>query len=195
MYINNLRQQIRKKRNALGPAGQTLAARQLDLNLRTFPPMNRARHIGLYLANDGEIDPAHFMRWMFTQAKHCYLPVLDARDESPMKFAEIKPDSRFKPNQFGIPEPVVDSSELQQASALDIVLLPLVAFNLEGHRIGMGGGFYDRTLAFTREQPYDQRPALIGLAHEFQRHDAIEPTPWDIPLDALATEKRVITFT
>ena len=194
MDIQQLRQRIRNKRSALGPAGQALAAQQLDRNLRGHPPISRARHIGLYLANDGEIDPADFMRWAFTQAEHCYLPVLDTEHELPMKFAEIRPESRFRPNRFGIPEPVVEASELNEAAVLDVILLPLVAFNMQGHRIGMGGGFYDRTLAFTVGLPRDQRPNLIGLAHEFQRHDAIEPNSWDIPLDALATENRVITF-
>ena len=111
-----------------------------------------------------------------------------------MQFAEITPGSHFKPNRFGIPEPVVDATDLHSAEALDIILLPLVAYDLHGHRIGMGGGFYDRTLAFTRSCPYDQRPELIGLAHEFQYDDKIEPAPWDINLDSLATEKRMIIF-
>ena len=195
MDIHKLRQHIRQKRSALGPAGQALAAQQVDINLRAYPPVNRARHIGLYLANDGEIDPADFMRWAFTQAKHCYLPVLDIEHELPMKFAEIRPESRFKPNRFGIPEPVVEASQLQDAAVLDLILLPLVAFDMRGNRIGMGGGFYDRTLAFTSALAPDQRPTLVGLAHDFQRHDTIEPASWDIPLDALATESRVITFT
>jgi 5-formyltetrahydrofolate cyclo-ligase len=111
-----------------------------------------------------------------------------------MKYAEIAPDSRFEPNRFGIPEPVVATGDLVDASALDVILLPLVAFDLKGNRVGMGGGFYDRTLEFTRQQPYDRRPKLIGLAHEFQYTDALKPSPWDIPLDGIVTDKRAIHF-
>jgi len=194
MDINRLRQKIRQQRNTLGAAGQSIAARALDKQLRAFSITARARHIGLYLANDGEIDPLHFMQWAFTQARHCYLPVLNTLQGQPMKFAEITPQSRFEPNRFGIPEPVVKPHEMLDAGKLNAVLLPLVAFDLNGHRIGMGGGFYDRTLEFTRQQPYDQRPKLIGLAHEFQYSGEIKPSPWDIPLDGIATEKRAILF-
>jgi len=194
MDIKTLRQTIREQRNALGPAGQLIAAQELDAQLRAFSVMRSARHIGLYLANDGEIDPAQFMHWAFTQARHCYLPVLNTQQGQPMKFAEITPDSHFEPNRFGIPEPVVDAGGLFDAHTLDIILMPLVAFDFEGHRIGMGGGFYDRTLEFTRQRPYDQRPKLIGLAHEFQYTETIKPSPWDIPLDGIATEKRAVLF-
>lgn len=194
MDIKHLRQKIRKQRSALGPAGQSIAARGLDTQLRAFSVTASARHIGLYLVNDGEIDPAKFMHWAFTQARHCYLPILNIRQDQPMKFAEITPQSHFELNRFGIPEPVVKSEELLNARELDVVLMPLVAFDLIGNRIGMGGGFYDRTLEFTRQHPYDQRPKLIGLAHEFQYSGEIEPSPWDIPLDGIATEKRALLF-
>lgn len=195
MDTQQLRQRIRSKRSALGPAGQALAAQKLDRTLRSDPAIRKARHIGLYLANDGEIDPADFMRWAFSQAKHCYLPILNPAQEHPMTFAEIRPDSHFQLNRFGIPEPVVAAGDKHEADFLDVILLPLVAFNLRGDRVGMGGGFYDRTLEFTRDLPIGQRPMLIGLAHEFQRYDAIEPASWDIPLDAVATENRIISFT
>jgi len=194
MDIKTLRQTIREKRNALGPARQLLAAQGLDTQLRAVSIMRNARRIALYLTNDGEIDPALFMNWAFTQARHCYLPVLDTLQDQAMKFAEIKPDSRFEPNRFGIPEPVVNADDLLEAAELDVILMPLVAFDLKGNRVGMGGGFYDRTLEFTRRQPYDQRPKLIGLAHEFQYHNALKPSPWDIPLDGVATERRATLF-
>lgn len=185
---------MRRQRSEIGPAQQILAADTLARHLCAMSVVAEARHIGLYLANDGEIDPEPFMHWSFTQAKHCYLPVLDGGGGRVMKFAEITPVSEFKPNKFGIPEPVVEPHQLVGADALDTILIPLVAFDPEGNRVGMGGGFYDRTLAFTHDQTYDQRPKLIGLAHAFQCVEAIEPAPWDIPLDGVVTEKRSILF-
>ncbi len=74
---------------------------------------------------------------------------------------------------------------------LDLLLLPLVGFDADGHRLGMGGGFYDRTLAALRPPRCGQRPRLVGIAHDCQRLIQIVPRPWDIPLDAVVTECRV----
>lgn len=194
MDINLLRQQIRTQRNALGSARQALSAGKLGVCLRKEAMIKEARYIGLYLPNDGEIDPGDFMHWAFTQAKHCFLPVLDSGGKRTLKFAEITPTSEFTPNRFGIPEPVVDPRALVEVDKLDVILMPLVAIDMGGNRIGMGGGFYDRTLAFIRQQPYDQRPKLVGLAHEFQLVETITPASWDIPLDGVVTDKRTLYF-
>lgn len=188
-----LRHNIRQQRRSLSTKTQANLAHQLSLQLQTLDVVTQAKRIGLYLVNDGEIDPAPFMNWAFEQAKQCYLPILNQRDE-PMSFGEITPVSTMEMNRFNIPEPVVPEQARLNAAELDIILLPLVAVDLHGNRIGMGGGFYDRTLAFKRQQPYHQRPTLIGLAHAFQCVDKIEPATWDIPLDGVATEKQAIMF-
>lgn len=193
MDTRTLRQQLREQRCALSAEAQADAGRQLNAQLQALDVVRQAEHIGLYLVNDGEIDPEYFMQWVFDQSKHCYLPILNQRDE-PMSFAEFNPDSTLKMNRFNIPEPVVPRHARLNASELNLILMPLVAFDHQGNRIGMGGGFYDRTLAFKRQHPYYQRPALLGLAHEFQRVDKIEPAAWDIPLDGIATEKRALMF-
>ncbi len=97
-------------------------------------------------------------------------------------------------NRFGIPEPQArhgaHPARRLPAWALDLILLPLVGFDDDGQRMGMGGGFYDRTLAFTRRP--GPRPHLIGLAHECQRVESLPVAPWDVPLDAIVSDARVV---
>jgi len=99
----------------------------------------------------------------------------------------------LEPNFYGIPEP--RPIELIDPRTLDLVLTPLVAFDGSGHRIGMGGGYYDRSFAFLRRRRYWRKPHLLGLAYELQKLPAIIPNDWDIPLDAVATEARIYRAT
>jgi len=106
-------------------------------------------------------------------------------------FARYTPGDALAANRYGIPEPVV--RELIKPWALDLILTPLVAFDTTGHRIGMGGGYYDRSLAFLHSRQHWQKPCRLGLAYEFQKQVMIEPNPWDIPLDGIATEACIYT--
>ena len=91
-------------------------------------------------------------------------------------------------NQFGIAEPKLDCSKVCPVQSLDIIFTPLVAFDSSGNRLGMGGGFYDRTLAACKARG----PALVGLAHQCQQSDALPHAPWDVPLHAIATPQKWI---
>ncbi len=97
-------------------------------------------------------------------------------------------------NRFGIPEPDTrhgaHRARRQATWTLDVILLPLVGFDDDGQRIGMGGGFYDRTLAFTQRP--GPRPRLIGLAHDCQRVTRLPVAPWDVPLDAIVSDRRIL---
>ncbi len=97
----------------------------------------------------------------------------------------------MRPNRFGIPEPIARGRRLTLPWNLDLLLMPLVGFDTDCHRLGMGGGFYDRTLAYLRLRRSWRRPRLLGLAHDCQRIERIEPRPWDIPLESVITECRV----
>ena len=97
----------------------------------------------------------------------------------------------MRPNRFGIPEPSRRNRRLRLAWTLDLLLVPLVGFDTECHRLGMGGGYYDRTLSYLSHRDHWRRPRLIGLAHECQRVAALPVRPWDIPLDFVVTERQV----
>jgi len=193
MDHSKLRQAIRRQRRALSPERQQQAARRLFAELIQLPVIQNAQHLALYLASDGEIDPAMYAQWAWQRGVKLYLPVIE-RAGSALRFAQYHEHCVLKANRFGIPEPDSKPGQWQEAEAMDVILMPLVAYDGQGNRIGMGGGFYDRTLAFKSRQPYHRAPELIGLAHSLQCVDKIIPASWDIPLDGIATEQRAGLF-
>ncbi|HRN61757.1 MAG TPA: 5-formyltetrahydrofolate cyclo-ligase, partial [Luteimonas sp.] len=119
--------------------------------------------------------------------RYC-LPVLNADDT--LRFAPWAPGMALADNRYGIPEPDVSEADLLRPDQLDLVVAPLVAFDARGQRLGMGGGWYDRSFAFRTSQPAP--PHLVGAAFALQQAEAIAPRPWDIPLDAVCTESETL---
>jgi len=183
----SLRREMRNHRRALGEVQRQAAAAALLKNLLTLDAFNAAETMAMYLVNDGEIDPVDAMRWCWVNNRKTYVPIVIQTQGNSLVFAPVGPDSEFQENRFGIPEPVVDESEIIAARDLDLVLLPLVAFDASGNRLGMGGGFYDRTFEFVRDQA-KSAPVMIGIAHELQRVPRIESESWDIPLSTVVTD-------
>ena len=189
MNTKALRQQIREKRRALSDTEREHAAFLLCEKLASTRIFQQSKHIAFYLPNDGEMDLTLLIQHAWQLGKQCYLPVLAEPNTRRLWFIPYKANQKLKPNRFGIPEPVHNaSSRLRKTLSLDLILMPLVAFDLQGHRVGMGGGFYDRTLAFLRLRKYWHKPNLLGIAYEFQKVEQIENNPWDVPLQAIATE-------
>ena len=180
-----LRQMLRARRRALTAAQQARAALGLVDRIGHQHVFRNARHIAFYIANDGELDPKPLVRRALALGKHCYLPVLD-RHSSAMRFALYRPGDKLQRNRFGIPEPLQRVPRIAGAE-LDLVCLPLVGFDLRGNRLGMGGGFYDRTFDYRRHYP-KAAPALIGLAHQCQQVSALETQSWDVPVDMIVTD-------
>lgn len=190
----SLRKQMRALRRGLSAEQQQHAAHSLAKHLIRLPLFVRSRHLALYLPNDGEIDPGPIASAAWRMGKHCYLPVLHPPSGQKLIFAPYEPDTLLRPNRFGIPEPDIHQVEKVAPEQLDLVLLPLVAFDRKGNRLGMGGGFYDRTFAFKqRHQAWRHKPHLIGLAHSCQEADEVARESWDLPLNAIATDQGIIT--
>ncbi|MEE9253872.1 MAG: 5-formyltetrahydrofolate cyclo-ligase [Pseudomonadales bacterium] len=186
----SLRSQFRNRRHALSPGEQQYAAAALKRNLVCTPEILCAARIAFYVAQDGEIDPADLMTWCLKANKRCYLPVLaPGHHEGFLWFGRARLGDALKPNRFGIPEPVRSIERRLNPWTLDVVLVPLVAFDERGHRLGMGGGFYDRSLEFAQAF---RRPWLVGLAHGCQRTRSLPADAWDIPLDAIATDTEIL---
>ncbi len=194
MIAQQIRKQIRQQRRALSLEAQELAAWELRAQLKSLPGFITARHVAVYLANDGEIAPRLVTSWLWQTSKCVYLPLLSDHPEGEMLFGEYLPDCHFSYNQFGIPEPICQPEQKHRAGSLDIILLPLVAFDDAGNRLGMGGGYYDRTLAFRQRQTYTRRPKLVGIAHHFQQVEEIHAEAWDVPLDAVVTDQATLIF-
>ncbi|WP_371232508.1 5-formyltetrahydrofolate cyclo-ligase [Pseudomonas sp. QE6] len=183
-----LRRQLRQARRALTPLQQRLAAQALYRQLAQHPLFRRAKHIALYLPADGEIDPRPLMKAAQKRGKATYLPVLSDWPKTHMTFQRVGIGERWTRNRFGIAEPVPNRGQQRPAWALDLLLLPLVGFDPQGGRLGMGKGFYDRTLAYLGMRKNWHTPTLLGLAHECQKVDQLELASWDVPLMGTVTD-------
>jgi len=186
-----LRRRIRDDRRNLSSDVREQAAQSICDFVSPQPVFQDSQHIAVYLASDGEINPHRLVDLAWLQGKSCYLPIIDSQGQNTMKFVHYTPDTEFFLNRYNIPEPVHEPEELQDASILDLVLAPLVAFDGQGNRMGMGKGFYDRTFEFVRQT---QKPFLMGLAHSCQQVASLESAEWDIPLNGLATEEQLLLF-
>jgi len=188
--IRRLKRQQRRQLDNHTRLHNSLSLRSQLIHDRNY---RYCKHIALYLANDGEIDPQFICEHAWDNGKRVYLPILAPLKDS-LFFAPYLPASKLQLNRFNIPEPVCRPSQWKSAKQMDMLLLPLVAFDEQGNRIGMGGGFYDRSFAFLRWRDEWRRPRLIGLAHHFQLVDKLRSQPWDVPLHSVITNTRVYVF-
>jgi 5-formyltetrahydrofolate cyclo-ligase len=177
-----LRQQLRQARRNLDPSIRTDYNQTIAKHCIHY--INDQQHIAVYLAQDGEVDLTPLIQWLWQQHKTCYLPVLT--QTRTLQFAEYQPQSALKANKLGLLEP--DSQSIT-ADKLDIIFAPLVGYDLAGHRLGMGGGFYDATL-----HNLHSRPTFIGCAYNLQQCDSLPQDDWDIVLDGVITERGVSIF-
>lgn len=167
---------------------------QLAAHLAATRWFRASRRVAAYLAADGEIDPAAAVDRLRRARRQIYLPVLSPLRHDRLWFTRVDHDTPLTRNRLKIWEPRATPREWRRAQALDLILLPLVAFDDAGNRIGMGGGFYDRSLAFLRGRRHWRRPYLVGLAHELQRVRRLTPEPWDVPLDGIVTDAAIYVF-
>lgn len=182
-----LRRQLRQARRSLSADEQRNAAQALVmrttkhfLDQQAQPP----NKVALYLSNDGEISPHLLCEYFWQQDIAIYLPVIKDKQ---LVFARYVPETEWQSNAYGIQEPT--TTEHIAGADLDIVFLPLVGFDSNGGRLGMGGGFYDRTFA---NKKVDKAPQLIGLAHDCQEVKNLPIEGWDVPLQAIITPKQVV---
>jgi 5-formyltetrahydrofolate cyclo-ligase len=187
-----LRKRLRRARNQLTVQQRRSAAAGLlrvALKNRLFLG---PRRIGFYLPFEGEMDLLPLLNEALWLGKRCYLPIVPGRFERHLKFARLTSGRGWYLNRFGIhehwsPRPV-------RARQLDLLFMPLVGFDERGYRLGMGGGFYDASLAYLRRRRVWRKPYLVGVAYECQKVERVPHDPWDMPLDAVITEERLYRF-
>jgi len=146
------------------------------------PAFINSNHIACYLPSKNEFDTQPIIDAIWQAEKICYLPVLSANS---LSFVAYHPGDTLQANQYNIPEPVDQSAPLM-ADQLDLVILPLIAFDSMGHRLGTGGGYYDRTFAFLHNAP--NCPVMLGLAYDIQQAEGLPVDEWDVGLNAVITE-------
>jgi len=192
--LSTLRQQLRSTRRLLGQEKQALLSQAAVQQLARHRAFLAAKHIACYLPNDGELDLTYLISQAWTMGKSVYLPVLSLDHRNHLHFLSYQPEDRLVTNRFGIPEPVMRPHNMIDIKRLDLVLMPLVGFDSTGNRLGMGGGFYDRSFAFLRRRQHWRKPKLIGAAYDCQEVKLLSRNPWDVPLSGIMTESGVRLF-
>ncbi|EMN5861640.1 5-formyltetrahydrofolate cyclo-ligase [Pluralibacter gergoviae] len=186
----SIRKLIRERRRALSAAEQSLFAERAAGRMLDYPPVRSARSVALFLSFDGELDTRPLIDALWRKGKRVYLPVLHPFSPGNLLFLRYHPRSELVVNRLKISEPRLDVREVLPLDELDVLVTPLVAFDAQGQRLGMGGGFYDRTLQNWRH--YGMQP--VGYAHDCQRVEALPVEQWDIPLPAVVTPSNTWTF-
>ncbi|MBN8737209.1 MAG: 5-formyltetrahydrofolate cyclo-ligase [Xanthomonadales bacterium] len=188
-----LRARMSVRRNELGARQRVEAAAGVLHSLETLPEFMTDANVAGYWAVRGELPLNLAVASLKRRDQHYFLPVLaEARQ---LRFAEYRDDAVLQGNRFGIPEPVTPVAERHDAHAMDVVLLPLLAFDRSGGRLGTGGGWYDTTFAFLHDATRPARPLLVGVGYAFQEIESVPVEAWDVPLDYVATEEELIACT
>lgn len=182
-FKHAIRTTCRQIREQLPQAYQQKISSQICAVIRQLDQYRYAKRIALYHPCQGEIDLGELWRSAPRQGKFCYFPVINP--DKTLSFLPATPATVFKDNIFGIPEPVVDRELAASPGELDVIFMPLVAFDDRCTRIGMGSGYYDRTLA------NQHHPLLIGVAYDFQHQTTLIPQEWDVPLTAVITQQKI----
>lgn len=178
-----LRNSIKQVRSKITVPYRAKSSNQICNRIKALEHYRKAKSIALYFAVNGEIDLSNIWQSAPLQGKFCYFPVLN--ENSTLTFLPATPNSPFINNRYGIPEPDVSRDLAIPIEELDLIIMPLVAFDIRCTRLGMGAGYYDRTLSNKKNCLF------IGVAYQFQKVDFLIPEPWDIPLDAVVTQKTI----
>lgn len=181
-----IRQTVRQYRRQLTCEQQNSAADKITRLALAHEIIRSASHLGLFLSFDGEINTNPLIKNLWAQNKKVYLPVLHPFSRYQLLFLNYRPDTLLIKNRFNIAEPTLNVMDVIPITQLDVLFVPLVAFDKQGQRLGMGGGFYDRLLSDWHKKHFYP----IGLAHDCQLVDKIPTAPWDIPLPEIITPSK-----
>jgi 5-formyltetrahydrofolate cyclo-ligase len=181
-----LRATLRAQRRAVPAVQRARAAALAAYHADHAFHLRAGQRIALYASLPEELDTAPLIELARRRGCRIYLPRIERRSGG-MRFVAMGRRQSF--NRLGIAEPV--GGEVIGARWLDLVFLPLVGFDARGMRLGMGGGYYDRTFAFRRLRQVWKKPLLVGFAYDLQRVPHLESAPHDVLLDAIVTEKGV----
>lgn len=189
--LKSLRQQLKTKRKQVDKFQQQYSSTQVLHRLHHFPQLQQAKRVGLYLHAFGEINTQQIIEYCFAQHKQVYLPMICSMNQQ-LHWVRISKqqyrNKRFSHHPLSMQEPM--ASRAMHVSKLDVLIMPLLACDIYGTRIGMGGGFYDKTLASA-----PNKPLRLGLAHDFQLvHERLPRQVWDQPLDVLITPLHMRLF-
>ncbi len=185
MCVNSIRKSMQARRSQLSARHLDKTGILLKNNLESNPLFIKCSKIAAYIAVGGEIDPNPIMKLARDLGKSTFLPIISGEL---LRFAPVTSSTIMRTGKFKIPIPDYKEADLLSPENLDLVLVPLVAFDKNLNRLGMGGGFYDKSFSFRANNT--NKPYLLGVAHSFQKTTSLLTQPWDIPMDQIITEER-----
>lgn len=188
-----LRHALRQARRAIPSARAEAAAKAVAKRVCRHKAWQRAQHVAIYLSGDGELDTGPLIDAARQAGKTVYLPVIRPPRGCAGRRAAItlgvlvfrQQGVALKRGALWVLEPVRGQTPIRPLAQIDLMVMPLVGFDDAGYRLGMGGGFYDRTLA---GRGRFRRPYRMGVAHACQRVPALPHDPWDQRLDTCVTD-------
>lgn len=185
--MKNLRTRIKQKREQLSSENVNQLGDAIFRNLLDSNILEDKSRIAIYCSVNNEVATMQIIKHLWTKDKELFLPIIKSNQ---LVFGSYKSGDNLSNNKFDIPEPTIQREELITADVLDLVIVPLVAFDSDCNRLGMGGGYYDRALAFKKTSSKTSSPLLIGLAYELQKVNILEMNSWDIPMDGIISESK-----
>jgi len=186
---STIRKEIRKKRNNLTNLTQHIGSKNVLSQLKKLPILESAQNIAIYLSADGELNTQPIIEYLWQKKINVYLPVIHPFSKGFLLFLKYDPNTEMVKNRFNIQEPKLNQTQIIPIAQLDLIFTPLVAFDENGQRLGMGGGYYDRSLEKWFKTGKGAIP--IGIAHDCQRVDNIPNEEWDVPLSMIITPSKV----
>lgn len=188
-----LRRTLRGIRRDIPDAVRRSAGRAVERLALRHRLLSKGRRIGFYVPSKGELDCLPLLDRALRMGVKCLLPVVPHHRQKKLWFSQLGEGPHWVLNRYGIPEYGLPRGRLR-VSALAVLFIPLLGFDARGYRMGMGGGYYDASLAFLDRRRSWRKPRIIGLAFEAQKMHRLPEDPWDIPLDAVITERRYYRF-
>ena len=185
---SELRKSLRRQRIAIGRAQRNHCARRAAMQLLRWRRLRQARHIAIHLSTRSELSTATLIDRLLRQGRKLWAPV--TRGSAEMRFVPLRRGGKLRRGPLGLLQPA-RTRPRRSTAHIDLILLPLLGFDAQGHRLGNGGGYYDRALAGFRP---GRRPLLVGYAYTAQEMPMIPAEPWDVRLDAVVTEKGLRRF-
>lgn len=195
MNLRELRKQLRARRLSIPAAERRVANRAIHASLRKLGVWRRGSRVAAFLSMPGEVDLRPCFGTAWRRGVLLHVPCIISTRNGTMAFVPLHPGTPLAGNRYGIAEPKGGARARIPVRHLDTILVPLVGFDMHGHRLGMGAGFYDRALRprLDRTQVY-RRPRLIGVAYSAQQVERLDPAPWDVALDLVVTERGILHF-
>jgi 5-formyltetrahydrofolate cyclo-ligase len=182
--MNKLRRKALRARREMTVDDRIAASKLICDRVTSSRAFLSAEFIACYLPMTDEVDTRLIIERGWRANKRIYVPI--TRNKGKMFFREIRPDTTLLRNSMTIWEP--ESGQFFSPRRLQLVVTPTVAYDDFNHRIGMGGGYYDRCFSFLKHRRQWIKPKLIGVAFDCQKVEKISPNTWDIRLYKIFSE-------